>query len=199
MYEIKFIHKLEISPGDGLGIHISIPVCPWRILDLDITAVIGLGNSRWDWDWFIQWSWKLFPAGLQHSVEHFEPMSGIFSSWQLANIPGQISVVILIFLVGHIMCIEPCWTKTSLPDISRSKVDISDIFRHHCLWEVYGPYILLRPTIGLVIVWYIVIYKISVKQLCCLNFQTCKVSLCAFVTNITDQVGGFSQHAGYAR
>ena len=56
--------------------------------------------------------WTKCPAGLQHSARHFEPLSVIFpvNDW-------QISVVILVFLVGHFMCIEPCWTKC--PAMSR--------------------------------------------------------------------------------
>ncbi len=41
-----------------------------------------------------------------------------------------ITVVILVFLVRHSMCIEPCWTKcparsSSLPEISKSLPDMS--------------------------------------------------------------------------
>ncbi len=40
---------------------------------------------------------------------------------------------------------------------------------HYIEKGILSLYILLRPTIGLIIVWYIV--KVSVKQLCSLNFN----------------------------
>ena len=50
--------------------------------------------------------WTKRPAGIQCSAGHFESLSDIFpvDDW-------QISVFILVFLVGHFMWVEPCWTK----------------------------------------------------------------------------------------